>query len=194
MTSVVTGVVAKGLVKYLSKSMDNRQFAKVLEAPKDTVPSVGKDIAIPKIRDYQNTLMHIDYDLHTIFLKCNNDVPSLVTSLLRLRKKRAAFYNRHILPYHLIRTNGHLRTSANEIAMAIAHHWQWGNMLGIVTTRIRNIGDMALSIKRAGDFILKKPKSKRLTQRQSTKKKMTRRRTMMGGQLMRYPHATRCKR
>lgn len=192
MTTLVTGAVAKGLVKFLSKSMDNRQFAKILAAPKDTLPSVGKDIAIPKIHDYQNTLMRIDYNLHTTFMKCNNDVPSLVTSLLRLRKTREAFYHRRILPYHLIRTNGQIRTSANEMALAIAHHWQWGNLLGIMTTRIRNIGNLA--------FSRRKPKSKRLTQRQSKRvthrqlsnhqKKMTRRTTMAGGRLMRYPHTS----
>lgn len=187
MATIATGAVATGSVKILSKFMDNRQFAKVLAAPKDAVPSVGKDIAVPKIHEYQNTLQRIDNDLHTLFVNCNNDVPSLFTSLLRLRKTREAFYHRRILPYHVIRTNGHVRTSANEMALAIAHHWQWGNLLGIITTRIRNLGAMA--------FSRRKPKSKRLTQRKaSNQKNMTRRRTMAGGHLLRTLHTTRCKR
>lgn len=120
-----------------AKFIDNRAFAKVLEAPEGTPVAVAKDLRVPTQTAYQNTLAHIDYDLHLKFLECGDDVGMLRDRLLRMRKAREAFHQRRLLPYHLIRTNGEVRESPNEIACAIAHHWQWGNLLGIVTTRTR---------------------------------------------------------
>lgn len=124
------------LRKY-AKFIDNRAFAKVLEAPEGTPVAVAKDLRVPTQTAYQDTLVHIDYDLHLKFLECGDDVGRLRDRLLRMRKAREAFHQRRLLPYHLIRTNGEVRESPNEIARAIAHHWQWGNLLGIVTTRTR---------------------------------------------------------
>jgi hypothetical protein len=124
------------LRKY-AKFIDNRAFAKVLEAPEGTPVAVAKDLRVPTQTAYQDTLAHMDYDLHLKFLECGDDVGMLRDRLLRMRKAREAFHQRRLLPYHLIRTNGEVRESPNEIARAIAHHWQWGNLLGIVTTRTR---------------------------------------------------------
>ena len=124
------------LRKY-AKFIDNRAFAKVLEAPEGTPVAVAKDLRVPTQTAYQDTLAHIDDDLHLKFLECGDDVGRLRDRLLRMRKAREAFHQRRLLPYHLIRTNGEVRESPNEIARAIAHHWQWGNLLGIVTTRTR---------------------------------------------------------
>ena len=124
------------LRKY-AKFIDNRAFAKVLEAPEGKPVAVARDLRVPTQTAYQNTLTHIDDELHLKFLECGDDVGMLRDRLLRMRKAREAFHQRRLLPYHLIRTNGEVRESPNEIARAIAHHWQWGNLLGIVTTRTR---------------------------------------------------------
>ena len=127
-----------GLRKY-AKYIDNRNFAKVLSTPADKPVTVARDIRVPTQTAYQNSLVHVDYELHLKFLECGDDLAMLRHRLLQMRKVREAFYQRRLLPYHLIRTDGHVRESPNEIALAIAHHWQWGNLLGIVTTRTRDV-------------------------------------------------------
>lgn len=117
-----------------AKYIDNRMFAKVLSVS-DKPVMVAPDIPVPTKTAYQHTLANIDYELHLKFLECGDDLPVLRDRLLRMRKTREAFHQRRLLPYHLIRTDGHIRESPNEIALAIAHHWQWGNLLGVITTR-----------------------------------------------------------
>lgn len=120
-----------------AKYIDNRMFATVLSVS-DKPVMVAPDIPVPTQTAYQHTLANIDYELHLKFLECGDDLAVLRDRLLRMRKPREAFHQRSLLPYHLIRTDGHIRESPNEIALAIAHHWQWGNVLGVIMTRTRS--------------------------------------------------------
>ena len=107
---------------------------RALAAAADT----GASSSDPCYADGSNTFtVSLDEAGSWKFLECGDDVGMLRDRLLRMRKAREAFHQRRLLPYHLIRTNGEVRESPNEIARAIVHHWQWGNLLGIVTTRTR---------------------------------------------------------
>ena len=154
-------VVLPFALRKRAKYIDNRMFAKVLSAS-DAPVAVAPDIPVPTQTAYQHTLANIDYELHLKFLECGDDLPVLRDRLLRMRKPREAFHQRSLLPYHLIRTDGHIRESANEMALAIAHHWQWGNVLGVITTRTRSAFRRAFAKRPA------KTQSKRITSSSSS--------------------------
>ena len=123
--------VLYGLVKVspmLNRFWNNKRLADVLNGE----PSVDSDIpADSSNKPYKGVLQDTDPELHQLFVEYD-DLNTLRFHLLALRKPREAFYQYNILPYHFIRTNGQIRTSVNEIARAIAYHWKWSNIVGVL--------------------------------------------------------------
>jgi hypothetical protein len=83
---------------------------------------------------YAGGLAGVDTRLHELFATHKN-VDKLRYALLKLHQHRTNLSGRRVLPLHVMRTNGDVRGSANEMARAVKHHWEKRNLVGVYRSR-----------------------------------------------------------
>jgi hypothetical protein len=83
---------------------------------------------------YAGGLEGVDTRLHELFATHKN-VDKLRYALLKLHQHRTNLSGRRVLPLHVLRTNGNVRGSANEMARAVKHHWEQRNLVGVYRSR-----------------------------------------------------------
>ena len=76
--------------------------------------------------------------MHQIFEEFQYDIHKLYYKLIIKAERHSSIRHRKILPIHLIRNNGEIRSSVNEIARAIETHWTTTNVVGVASGRFES--------------------------------------------------------
>ena len=96
----------------------------------------------PEWKSYADTrfcLKGIDPVLHRIFKKHTKLSSIYYHVCFEQNKRRTHYTSRAILNSHLIRSDGSVRDSVAEIAVAISSQWKKTNILGIASSRLMNL-------------------------------------------------------
>lgn len=101
-----------------------RMFAALEEASPTDLPVVASET----YTDTGACLERVDVSLHAACVRFTT-VGTLRHYLLL---HRTEWSGRPLLASHLLRHDGHTRSSCGEIARALAHHWHWRNVVGVV--------------------------------------------------------------
>lgn len=121
-------------------NLGNTTFAKIFEHPEKHKTIIPRDIHTDeKNIPYDGCLERFDYQLHTIFEEHGHDINKLYYKLLYRYARQNSLTRRNVLPLHLMRNNGEIRRSVNEIARAIKHHYETSNIIGITMSKISTL-------------------------------------------------------
>ena len=121
-------------------NLGNTTFAKIFEHPEKHKTIIPRDIHTDKKNiPYDGCLERFDTELHTIFEEHGHDINRLYYKLLYRYARQNSLARRNVLPLHLLRNNGEIRPSVNEIARAIKHHYETSNIIGITMSKIATL-------------------------------------------------------
>lgn len=128
------------------KILGNTTFARIYEQPKKYKTLQSSDVyKDDQSVAYGGCLETVDSQLHSLFLT-ESDVNKIRYTLLNKHADTSSsstassiahHLRRRILPLHIFRNTGEVRTSVNEIARAIKHHWELTNVVGIGWTQLQ---------------------------------------------------------
>lgn len=115
----------------------NMEFHRLYSNPSHCKTLSARDVkhdTTPK--PYNGQLQHLDTEMDNVF-ETHTNVDKLRYALLTLYPERTNWTSRRVLPLHLLRTDGSVRESANEMAEAVKKLWEKQNMVGITRSGLR---------------------------------------------------------
>lgn len=133
---VATSVMAKDKTFPTAFShLGNSEFSRLYNNPSQYKTLSTRDVNHDdNACAYAGGLAGVDTRLHELFATQKN-VDKLRYALLKLHQYRTNLSGRRVLPLHVMRTNGDVRGSANEMARAVKHHWEKRNLVGVYRSR-----------------------------------------------------------
>ena len=137
-------IMLGGLYASYRYSALNQFSASIYSDPTHKVDAIQVKMN-PELKTYADTkfcLKGIDRELHNMF-KRHPTVERVYYDVIFYQHQRQHKYvTRAILNSHLIRSDGSVRDSVAEIALAIRAHWKMSGLVGVAATRIANLFTM----------------------------------------------------
>ena len=158
---VATTVMAKDkLFPTAFTRMGNSEFSRLYSNPTHCKALTTRDVSHDsKPVPYKGQLETVDTQMHQLFTTHKN-VDKLRYALLKLYQQRSNTSGRRVLPLHVLRTDGDVRTSAGEMARAVKHHWEKRNLVGVTRSRmharVRSVKNRVMRRQRGGSHRTRK--------------------------------------
>ena len=158
---VATTVMAKDkLFPTAFTRMGNSEFSRLYSNPTHCKALTTRDVNLDsKPAPYKGQLETVDTQMHQLFTTHKN-VDKLRYALLKLYQHRSNSSGRRVLPLHVLRTDGDVRTSAGEMARAVKHHWEKRNLVGVTRSRmharVRSVKNRVMRRQRGGSHRTRK--------------------------------------